>query len=408
MAGVQLFTERVLVAKIVGLIALVLAALVMRRLGGTAAGLLMLLDPVLHFAALSGMEISLFLLLCLLAMERCFAGKPAQAGLAAAGALLARPEGAIIWAILLLLHLVWRARFGTCLKKCALLALPTLLAAGVWIVYCLLVTGRPFPNTFYAKLGPLFGCNPQDPFTFFHAFCAQEGLLFLPLFCLLALAALLRRPARRASAGLIFTLLFFLGVYATRPLLRMDVFYWQRYLIPALAGMYLVMGTGLQTLWAKGRGWKGAAMVLGTLLAVTLSIQCQEKRERYAMNCRDIERFNVAAGRWIRDHTAPDIRVAVGDAGALRYFGDREVIDLAGLNTHWLANPTSLADQLDIYDLAALAAYAEADWLVIPARHYLDGEAFTLFHKITYEDYSLYVHPERFSLLFLKKEHTIK
>ncbi|MBU0743168.1 hypothetical protein KJ554_12575, partial [bacterium] len=54
---------------------------------------------------------------------------------------------------------------------------------------------------------------------------------------------------------------------------------------------------------------------------------------RYHNDVRNIQEVQVAMGRWLDAHTPADARVAATDAGAVRYFGRRPVVDLMGLNT---------------------------------------------------------------------------
>jgi hypothetical protein len=407
MAGVHIFTESVLVPKIMGLAALVLTAFFMKRLGCAAAGLLILMDPLLHFAAFSGMEVNLFILLSLLALERDFAGKPQAAGVAAAGALLSRPEGAFLWMLLLLLNIKTGAKGAERLKNWAKLAVPSFLVMAAWMTFCYCVTGRPFPNTFYVKLGSFPGFDMQNPFTLLFSFLAEEGPLFLPIICLLTLAAFLIRPDRRAVGALLYFVALFFGVCATRLILLVEAFYWQRYLIPALLGVYLLMGLGLHTLGSLGQKSKVFAWFLGVLLVGMLCLQWEQRRDLYEKNCRDIKRFNVEPGRWILENTEGYEKIAVLDAGAIRYFGKRDTIDLVGLNTKTLTKPITLPIEIDPSDPALLAAFTKADWLVLPKRHYSGRGEFILFHEVSYDDYTLYIKPERFTLLFLKKEHAI-
>jgi hypothetical protein len=144
--------------------------------------------------------------------------------------------------------------------------------------------------------------------------------------------------------------------------------------------------------------------LLGWLcIAAGLCFHLESTKDLYVENCRDISRFNVAAGRWIASNTDPEDRIAVMDAGALRYFGNRKIIDLAGLNDQQLTDVSNLAGKVDIADAAALADHAGADWLVLYRRHFSGRGGFTLVHEINYIDCFLYIKPEPFTLLFLKK-----
>jgi hypothetical protein len=53
---------------------------------------------------------------------------------------------------------------------------------------------------------------------------------------------------------------------------------------------------------------------------------------RFAAECAQVEAQNVAAGLWIDQHLPADALVATHDAGAVRYFGRRNVLDIWGNN----------------------------------------------------------------------------
>ncbi len=65
-----------------------------------------------------------------------------------------------------------------------------------------------------------------------------------------------------------------------------------------------------------------------------------ERVTEYGANVRDVDAMNVRAGLWLRDRSGfPDgTVVASQDAGAIRYFGPYEVLDLIGLNDHRLVD----------------------------------------------------------------------
>jgi hypothetical protein len=64
--------------------------------------------------------------------------------------------------------------------------------------------------------------------------------------------------------------------------------------------------------------------------------------------------MQVAIGHWVRTETAPDAVIATHDAGAIRYLGQRETIDVVGLNT--------TTPGLAYADPAVLEQHA--DWLI--------------------------------------------
>lgn len=81
------------------------------------------------------------------------------------------------------------------------------------------------------------------------------------------------------------------------------------------------------------------AVILLILLFVPLAgapAALTDRMHHFAADVAVIDAMNVAAGEWIREHVPDDALVATQDAGAVRYFADRTVVDLIGLNDHHL------------------------------------------------------------------------
>jgi hypothetical protein len=89
----------------------------------------------------------------------------------------------------------------------------------------------------------------------------------------------------------------------------------------------------------------GAALVLVPPL-LALPLKMLEQSERFAWNCRNIDEMEVELGRWVARNTDPADWIATNDAGAIRYFGHRRVIDMLGLNNH-AVQQRGMADVLD-------------------------------------------------------------
>ena len=60
-------------------------------------------------------------------------------------------------------------------------------------------------------------------------------------------------------------------------------------------------------------------------------------KERYAWNCQNIQEIQVEVGRWLDEVAELDDVIATYDAGAVRYWSNREVLDMVGLNDHEVA-----------------------------------------------------------------------
>lgn len=394
----NLFTDSIIAVDILGLCLLLVLAYLAYRMAGPFAGFFILLDPLLLFSAFSGMEVVLFCIFFYLALDRFLAEKPLQAGISGALALLSRPEGVLVLVLLLGLQIKKTIKDKQVLSPLKLL-LPPLIGAGLWVGFCLHVTGRPLPNTFYAKIGDPFSCNEQGFFSMTLDFFMDQGLLFPILAILLVLLALFHNRTRTGLILLLALGLIF-GVWASRPMLMVESFYWERYLIPAMAGIHLILGFALKDLWERN---KIIAIVLGCLVGFSLVLNLDRKQTLYKNNCRDIARFNVAAGKWLKENTEPNHRISVMDAGAIKYFSQRHCVDLAGLNNRHFTNPEFLSQAIDVNDASALARYANTEWFVLFQRHYTGLYPFELRKRIIHQDYSLYIQFMPHTLLILKK-----
>lgn len=358
------------------------------RLGGRAAGLafaaLPLLLPYFAFASVSGTEVPLFVFLILLAMTLALAGHWRAAGLATGLGILARPEGYLFLALLVVARAAtsdgnarWTARSLLVAEARTVLPAATVLAP--WLVYCLAVSGRPLPSTFYVKAA-WFGFFNLRQMQRIGAFLLAQpfaGAAF-GSHALAGLGATLGgslvvlgwwRLSRVSRAAFLLVGLFSpLYLYAlstevalprvTAPDRTGSVlsFYSARYLLPAAPTLLLCWLLGFaeihRHLGRRLASWRSPARVAARLgLACTILVlpaisgirQHASLRGVYSWNCQNIECQQVAAARWVAANLPPTAVVGTSDAGALRYFGGRRIVDLFGLNSHrWLSLLRSL------------------------------------------------------------------
>ena len=379
----------VLLVKIAGVLAALLGSVAIARLchhltgahwPGLYAGALAGLTSFLAFAQVSGMEPLLAGALALWALVAALRRKPATAGALLAAAYLARPE-TLVLAPCLVLPFVLRSgaapastRRGPALLR---LLLPVVLAAAAWALYCLAATGRPLPNTYYVKsVGQQFlagswvilrnivwelPCN----------WLGSGAILFA-----LGLFALWRSRRSEALPVVLFPFVFLLALAATRPM-PPDAgvsFYFLRYAVPGLLPLFVPIAIGAAAL-VGGLGGRrllaqrGAAVLLvaGTLVAVPQGVR--DWSWLFSWSCQNINEVQVEVGKWLREHTPPEAGVAVIDAGAARYFGERRTTDLLGLNDHRLAQDPGARFAIvvggDVEVLLAVMQRDEASHLVI-------------------------------------------
>lgn len=333
----------------------------MPRLAGFTAALLVAFEPRFGFAAGSGMEPLLFAALLLLSAQRALRGAWWSAGIASGLAILARPEGAVFVPILALAAFVaspaerrGRALFAT--------IVPAVTAASVWTLSCFDATGRPLPNTFYAKSEFVaFGDAVTAFVAILRELVVESPYYRVPTtYVLLAMAVVgaVARGKARVTLMLIGAPIALASALAlSRSLPLASAFYWSRYFLPIGGFTCVLLGIGIAAAIAAvfdilrrriAAAEEGnqvpapiSALLLGVLAILPFGAVAESLRveiESFGKQVSDVDRTNVAAARWLaEDESLPsDARIGAQDAGAVRFFGNRPVVDLLGLNDHRL------------------------------------------------------------------------
>ena len=375
------------------------------RFGGACVALLVALDPAIAFAAVSGMEPLLFALFAVLTVLGTLRGRPLLLGVAGGLCILSRPEGVMVVGAAIGAACLHRSKDGAELASPARVAvravMPAVLLTSIWVGFCLTVTGRPFPNTWYQKahdlpigeavgagfalLGGMLASMP-----FFESYVAY-------LFLFIGVVALgARLPSALSALLILLPPVFCVAVSATRPMPDPTAFFWERYLTPMLPFLHVITAVGFAGAGAvlldlvrpstkednseeasapdesanaesatpdateqvvdpdakpiEMAPEKAQLLVPDVVLAVALVIvglvpfthapgRIFERITEFGENVRDVDAINVAAGVWLAGAGLPaGTLVASQDAGAIRYFGPHEVLDLIGLNDHDLVS----------------------------------------------------------------------
>jgi len=372
-------TGLVVFALALGLICLILSAGIVRRVGqvlgdaksGTAAALLFLLCGPLLWGFFSGMEIGLFSLLILLTFYFFVAeereGKPRVRTMLAASALaLARPEGFFLVLILVGVVLAraclqrrWSGIGWSGLPLVAWFLQAVLLkgltgswgSAGLEAKWRFLAPHASLPEVvrftlfdFAAFVKGILGgsLGEQTSVNLFAYDGNSRGVFFAPFFLLFFLAEAAPRIAgevrqRCPGPGLLGCAWLFGGILLTCTLVEADA-HFNRYQQPFLPLFILFAALGVQRLGAivgeRGRnlglglhafyGLWGLGSVLFFLVA-------------YGENCADIRHQQMAMARFIGGNLPAEARIAINDAGAIKYLGNRHTVDLVGLTSPGLA-----------------------------------------------------------------------
>ncbi|MBN1146835.1 MAG: hypothetical protein JXA78_06240 [Anaerolineales bacterium] len=336
-----------------------------RRRSAAWAGAFLVFEWHLVWAAASGMETLFFALLALAVLSCLAAGSAKWFGLGVLIGVSAwvRPDGlTLLGPALLVLYFSersWKARLQAALR----LGLGVILLVAPYLIFNYALSGAAWPNTFFAKQAE-YAVHRQQPLG--GRFLAQlslplvgAGAILLPGFIYFFLRAFQAR-AWGALAGA----LWFLG-YLLLYALRLPVVYQHgRYVMPAMPVYFLWALVGMShwiapastVFWRRilSRAW--LASLVATLLAFWLL-----GAQAYARDVAIIESEMVVTARWLADHTEPEALVAAHDIGALGYFSQRELLDLAGLVSPevipFIRDEQRLADFLDARGADYLVAF---------------------------------------------------
>lgn len=305
--------------------------------GEVAAGLIIVAEWRLVWAAASGMETLLFALLIFLVFFELVKDKPEWqiAGLLTGICIWIRPDGVtLVGPVILTLvmsKLSWKEMTTAGLKFIAgllLLAIP-------YLFFNFAISGAWWPNTFFAKQAE-YSTLRQLPLIV--RFSREASLLLIGVGAVLlpGFLLLLIRSVRQRNWGVLSMAIWMLGfvmVYA----IRLPVTYQHgRYLIPATPVYFLLGLTGL-IIWFKpdepvfwkrivGRVW---VFSCGFVLCSFLILGART----YANDVGLINSEMVDASQWIAENTDEVDLIAAHDIGALGYYGNRRILDLAGLIT---------------------------------------------------------------------------
>ena len=295
-----------------------------------AGGVLVTLEWHLVWSAGSGMETLLFSACALAVFVLDWPTQAGLAGLVAGLAVLTRPDGLSLVAVL-----VARACFSNQRSW------RSILMAGIgfgvlfvpYLLFNVALSGSPWPNTFYAKQAE-YAILREQPLG---ARLATVGVLpFVGVLALLLPAILVtvwqagyrRRWEAPIALGWVLALM---GAYA----LRLPVTYQHgRYLMPVIP-VLLAVGVGGLAAIARPRSPQLFARVLSrawlAALALLALVFWLRGALAYRTDVQIIQTEMVATARWVAANTPADALIAAHDIGALGYFGGRRILDMAGL-----------------------------------------------------------------------------
>jgi len=350
LAGVGLFTQEFMVPALLlsaGFFLLTIGLtygftfwLTQNKFAAFLAGLGVVLSGRLLWAGLAGMETTAFAALSLAAVWLYTKQglRPLPALLFALASQI-RPEGHLLFGLaaldvlfqwLMVNHQWSMVNFKRLIIQFGPPLLIYAFAAAPYALFSLGVTGKPLPNTFYAK---------ADTAQFFSWRTLRETMtwhwLDNPVSLILVLFGLL--PAWRKSR---LTVLWLLGLWLLTPVIVDQVWHHGRYTMPLIPFQMVVAGVGLSWLLPRleNGDWRQKLpnypiIQLLILLIFTLAAlwQLPQWANMLAVNTREVQDIDVALGLWLAENTPPDALIAVDDIGAIGFLSGRRIVDMNGL-----------------------------------------------------------------------------
>lgn len=315
------------------------------------------------------MEIGLFTFLTLLFLLLLHRKEsPFLLGGLAGILVLVRPEGiflAMIYGIHLLLTQPREMRH-IILNAAAFLPV-FLLVISPWIIFNIIYSDSPFPNTISAKF-----------FQYGYPWSLGKSLNYLwdvliyflngPLLLLVPCAGFVIHNAVRTKNTVHFHplawLLALIGLYAV----ALPVIYDQgRYLMPLIPLIVVYGVEGLCQLLEKFVRTTLVRTAAWVLLFGMVAVLWVNGASDYSFRTQLFNTVHMRAAQWINDHAPDNAVIATHDIGIIGYYTERQIVDLAGLVT-----PEIIPLMHDSQKMADYLISKQVSYLIVYSGYYRD------------------------------------
>lgn len=310
------------------------------------AGLLMIFEWHMVWAAGSGMDTILFALIALVVLllviylvQQQRAGSMIKwwhwfsLGLLIGLGIWVRPDGITLIGVVGFALLLSQIEYKQKLTISGLILCSLIITILPYLYFNVILSGEIWPNTFFAKQSE-YAVLRELPYWQRYLNISRQpltgiGIVLLPGFLWFAWRSVINR--RWAEVAGVIWIIGYLGVFAW----RLPVIYQHgRYIMPIIPAFCLFGLAGLVFLFdlMGSQSWGRIIRRSGSLIAVLVLLGFWFLGVRaYAEDVAIIESEMVATAKWIARNTGQESLVAAHDIGALGYFSGRELLDLAGL-----------------------------------------------------------------------------
>jgi hypothetical protein len=353
-------------AKVVGIACQAASAVFMARAAGRLSpgnrwtpllcGLLVALSPSLTWASVSGMEISLYLLLVCAGLDFYLAGRQVAAAALWAVGVWVRPDGLL----LILLSLVGPRSL---LRRKLLIIAPIV---AVYLAFNMAIGHTLLPQTVGTKAhfgfevartmnlmrewGTLWGIP------YHHDDQLEHPMLLVPFMVWGALLLARRHP---------LVVAYWIGLALAFSLFRDTSASHKRYIIYVVPFGLLLATYGLSEVHQRFPSVpRGIAAVIALACLAWQGVYLDRKATMHGWNVQNINGMQVTLGKIAADVAPPGSTVGASDVGAIGYFSGRRIVDLMGLVTRKNTLPENLSlyrPAVIIVDMEWFKPYARRD-----------------------------------------------
>ncbi|MEO8446460.1 MAG: hypothetical protein ABI528_03145, partial [bacterium] len=319
-----------------------------------------IIDKWMNFIALSGMETTMFIFILILCayFYRTRKAIPLAIGL---GLLMwTRPDSVAFIAAVLIDYFLVRVYSKDNLrlilftsKELKQIAVTFILITGLYFLFNFILSGSILPNTYQAKLtyySPEFRSRYDflkfevwDYFKYAHYYVIMIGFLF-------SLGKLIYDLINKNYNQNTIYIVFILALVFIYWLKLPYAHRFGRYLMPIIPFFILVGTIGFRDMARIINKYTTNALFAKSVFYILIGVTYfmgitiyDETRELYAQQCRYIYDRQVKAAQWIKKNTKEGDIIATHDVGAIGFYSDRKIVDVAGLVTPELI--TKINDQ---------------------------------------------------------------
>lgn len=329
-------------------------------------GLFLVLEWHLVWMSMSGMETILHALLVTIVLSMLMIGSRRfmTLGLLTGLSVWVRPDGITLLGPIIFYALAGGSSAKERWRGIGLLLIGFSSIFVPYLLFNLILAGTPMPNTFYAKQAEYVAWQARPLMSRFGElslqFLAGPSLALLPGVIWWLIFSL-----RKRNWGTLAGMFWFAG-YLFLYVERLPVYQHGRYIMPAMP-IFFLWGLAAIVKFSTSNSFGRYHWVFSATWILLTGMLCGSfffiGANTYAQDVSLIESEMVVTAKWVAKYIPSEKLVAAHDIGALGYYDEHEILDLAGLISPevipFMRDEEQLKIFLDKEDAAYLIAFPE-------------------------------------------------